>query len=232
VERIDGDYLIASQEPLIVPMRMLPTDDEMIVEESFARYLSSVPDHIAVLLRRFTLADFALKVVGVGSVGTRCFILLLEGRDEEDPFFLQIKEATHSVLADHLPKSRYRNHAKRVVEGQRLMQAVSDSFLGWMSAPGSGRHFYWRQFKDMKASASVEDVSAAKLGRYATICGWALARAHARSGDAAAITGYLGSGESFGRSIAEFSLAYADQNESDFAAFRAAIASGRIPAGP
>lgn len=235
VKRIGGDYLIASQAPVIVPMRKYSEQGESaavaeLLTDAFDRYLSSVPDHIAVLLRRFRLADFALKVVGVGSVGTRCYLLLLEGREDEDPFFLQIKEATYSVLEEHLPKSRYRNHAKRVVEGQRLMHAVSDSFLGWMSSPSTGRHFYVRQFREMKASVEVEDVSGAKLSRYATICGWALARAHARSGDSAAMAGYLGTGEGFGRAIAKFSLAYADQNQTDYAAFCDAIASGRVTA--
>ena len=236
VQQIDGLYRIRSQAPVIVPLREMPSEDgpsavESLIAESFRRYLATVPDHVETLLRRFTYADFALKVVGVGSVGTRCYIVLLEGRDEREPFFLQIKEANRSVLEGHLPASRYRNHGQRVVEGQRLMQSSSDSFLGWMTSPDADREFYWRQFKDMKASMEVEGASIDLLQRYADLCGWTLARAHARSGDPAAIAGYLGSGEHFARAISEFSLAYADQNQRDFELFRAEIARGRIESG-
>ena len=227
--QIDGAYKIRSQAPLIVPQREMPGEDNpsalgQVIDESFRRYLETVPDHVETLLRRFTYADFALKVVGVGSVGTRCYIVLLEGRDAQDPFFLQIKEARRSVLENHLPPSRYRNHGQRIVEGQHLMQSSTDSFLGWMKSPDSDRDFYWRQFKDMKASLEVEGAPIDLLLRYAGLCGWTLARAHARSGDPAAIAGYLGTGKTFAHAISEFSLAYADQNQRDFDLFRAALA--------
>ena len=180
------------------------------------------------LIDRFEYRDMAIKVVGVGSVGTRCLIVLLKGRDDHDPFFLQIKEADRSVLEDHLPASTYAEHGRRVVEGQRLVQAASDSFLGWTVGPG-GTHYYWRQFKDMKGSVEIDGAPLDRLRRYASLCGWTLARAHARSGDPAALAGYLGTGTVFDRAIAEFSVAYADQNERDYQAFTAAIGDGRLP---
>ena len=233
-EQTDDGYRIVAQPPLIVPLRDIPTEDgpediERYVTDGFTQYLSSVPDHLGVLLDRFGYRDLALKVVGVGSVGTRCFVVLLKGRDAGEPFFLQIKEAGPSVLADHLPASAYEHEGQRVVVGQRLMQAQSDSFLGWTTGE-KGTHYYWRQFKDMKGSVDVDDVSLAQMRRYAQLCGWTLARAHARSGDAQAIAGYVGSGKALDRAIARFSIAYADQNERDFAAFKAEIDSGRIPA--
>jgi uncharacterized protein (DUF2252 family) len=172
----------------------------------------------------------ARKVVGVGSVGTRAFIVLLQGRDEHDPLFLQVKEATASVLEDHLPKSRYRQHGERVVQGQRMMQAASDIYLGWTKGVDVNRHFYWRQLRDMKASADVEAMAPLGLGFYAGICGWTLARAHARSGDPIAIAAYLGKGDQFDRSITDFAKRYADQNELDYQAFADAIRSGRLEA--
>jgi uncharacterized protein (DUF2252 family) len=233
-EQTDEGYRIASQPPLIVPLRELPHDahPEQVAETIrgvFEAYLDSVPDHIEVFLRRYRYRDLAIKVVGVGSVGTRCWIVLLKGRDEHDPFFLQIKEADRSVLEDHLPDSVYAEHGRRVVEGQRLMQATSDSFLGWHVGL-DGTHYYWRQLKDMKGSVEIEGAPVRAVRRYARLCGWTLARAHARSGDPATISGYLGNGDKFDRAIAEFSLAYADQNERDHAAFTNAIADGRIVA--
>ena len=234
-KEVDGSYRIVSQPPLLVPWREVPeaagvelTEEQL--RDVFEEYLESVRDHIAVLLRRFSFRDLAVKVVGVGSVGTRCFILLLEGRDEREPFFLQIKEAGPSVLEEHLPPSRYANSGKRVVQGQRLMQAASDSFLGWTHSPVSGHHYYWRQLKDMKGSLEVEKTSRKGLERYARLCGYTLARAHARSGDAIAIAAYLGKGSVFDDAMSSFAVAYADQNERDFAAFKAAIASGAIEA--
>jgi hypothetical protein len=153
--------------------------------------------------------------------------VLTKGRDDDDPFFLQIKEAGRSVLEDHLPESAYTEHGRRVVEGQRLMQATSDSFLGW-HVDSVGKHYYWRQFKDMKGSVEVEDASLKPMRRYALLCGWTLARAHACSGDPAMIAGYLGAGDNFDRAIADFAVAYADQNERDYAAFTEAIREGRI----
>ena len=166
----------------------------------------------------------------MGSVGTRAFIVLLQGRDEQDPLFLQVKEATASVLEGHLPKSRYRQHGERVVYGQRMMQAASDIFLGWTKGVDVTRNFYWRQLRDMKGSADVEAMAPVGLNFYADICGWTLARAHARSGDPVAIAAYLGDGDGFDRSITDFSERYADQNELDYKAFAKAIRSGRLEA--
>jgi uncharacterized protein (DUF2252 family) len=182
------------------------------------------------LLDQFTLVQAARKVVGVGSVGTRAFIVLLQGRDAQDPLFLQVKEATRSVLEDHLPKSRYANPGERVVRGQRMMQAASDIYLGWTKGVQADRHYYWRQLRDMKASALVDTMSAAVLELYAGLCGWTLARAHARSGDAVAIAEYLGADNAFDRSITDFSGRYADQNDRDYQALVDAIGSGRVPA--
>jgi uncharacterized protein (DUF2252 family) len=233
-EQTDEGYRIASQPPLIIPFREIPRREDpkelaATLKAEFKAYLDSVPDHIGVLLRRYHFRDIALKVVGVGSVGTRCFIVLLEGRDKDDPFFLQIKEAGRSVLEDHLPESTYAEHGRRVVEGQRLMQATSDSFLGW-HVDSVGKHYYWRQFKDMKGSVEVDGARLKLMRRYARLCGWTLARAHACSGDPAMIAGYLGDTDTFDRAIGDFAVAYADQNERDYAAFTAAIRDGSVQA--
>jgi hypothetical protein len=179
-------------------------------------------DHLATLLRRFTLVDVALKVVGVGSVGTRCFALLLTGRDENDPLFLQVKEAGASVLEDHFPESAYDHQGRRVVEGQRAMQTSSDPFLGWTSSP-LGIEFYVRQLKDMKASFDIGQFGVAEFQRYSSACAWTLAQAHARTGDAVVLSGYMGSGDVFANAITAFALAYAEQNEVDFTAFDEAV---------
>jgi len=233
-ELVDGEYRIAAQPPLIIPLRDIPenagVDAEGFVRESFRQYFDSVSDHLEPLLARFTFKDLAVKVVGVGSVGTRCAIVLLEGRDAEDPLFLQIKEAGRSVLEDHLPPSPYAHAGQRVVVGQRIMQASSDSFLGWTRDERVNVDYYWRQLKDMKSSFEVDTASVDAMGRFAQLCGWTLARAHARSGDAGAIGGYLGGGSAFDDAIGRFSVAYADQNDLDYARFRAAIESGEIPA--
>ena len=155
---------------------------------------------------------------------------MLQGRDAQDPLFLQVKEATRSVLEDHLPKSRYRNPGEGVVQGQRMMQAASDIFLGWTKGVQANRYLYWRQLRDMKGSALVDTMSAFMLEYYAGMCGWTLARAHARSGDPVAIAEYLGTGDDFDSSITDFSHRYADQNEVDYQAFVDAVRSGRIPA--
>jgi uncharacterized protein (DUF2252 family) len=168
--------------------------------------------------------------VGVGSVGTRAFIVLLQGRDLQDPLFLQVKEATASVLEDHLPRSRYKQPGERVVQGQRMVQAASDIFLGWTKGTETSRHYYWRQLRDMKGSAEVEAMAPFALSFYAGICGWTLARAHARSGDPIAIAAYLGEADQFDRSITDFARRYADQNERDHQAFAEAIRSGRLHA--
>jgi uncharacterized protein (DUF2252 family) len=163
-------------------------------------------------------------------VGTRAFIVLLEGRDQQDPLFLQVKEASASVLEDHLPKSRFRQPGERVVQGQRMMQAASDIYLGWTKGVQANRHLYWRQLRDMKGSAVVEVMKPLSLGFYAKQCGWTLARAHARSGDPIAIAAYLGKKDAFDLSITDFSERYADQNERDYEAFASAVRSGRLEA--
>jgi uncharacterized protein (DUF2252 family) len=196
--------------------------------ESYKRTLQEDRRH---LLERYDFVDAARKVVGVGSVGTRVFVVLLEGRDRDDPLFLQVKEASASVLERYVESKTYEHHGHRVVAGQRLMQAASDIFLGWYrDTEGEGRDFYWRQLKDMKGSAKVESMSADELILYGGLCGWALARAHARSGDRVQIAAYLGKSERFDRSVADFADAYADQNERDHAALCAAVESGRIVA--
>jgi Uncharacterized protein conserved in bacteria (DUF2252) len=166
----------------------------------------------------------------VGSVGTRAYIVLLQGRDADDPLFPQLKEATPSMLEDHLPKSRFAQPGQRVVQGQRMMQAVSDTFLGWTKGVQENRYYYWRQLRDMKGSSDVESMRPAALAFYARMCGWTLARAHARSGDPVAIAAYLGSSEAFDQAVTGFSLRYADQNERDYEDFIKAIRSGRLEA--
>jgi uncharacterized protein (DUF2252 family) len=237
-ELVDGRYRIVSQPPIVVPMRDLettygipPDEMERVIREQFRAYRATLRDDQRQLLERFEPVDMARKVVGVGSVGTQAYIVLLQGRLQRDPLFLQVKEATASVLEDHLPKSRYKQHGERVVCGQRMMQAASDIFLGWTQAKiPTTHHFYWRQLRDMKGSADVEAMKPIALGGYALICGWTLARAHARSGDPTAIAAYLGEDEQFDRSIAAFSERYADQNERDYQAFVGAIRSGRLQA--
>ncbi len=235
-EQVDGERRIVSRPPLIVPIEELLKGNERIdveaalheVFESYAKTLKGDRRH---LLESYTVRHIAHKVVGVGSVGTRAWIVLLTGRDDQDPLFLQAKEAQASVFEPHLGPGRFRNHGRRVVEGQWLMQAASDSFLGWCSVvgiDGKSRDFYLRQLWDGKGSTDVEAMDAEALGIYARLCGWTLARAHARSGDSVAIAAYLGSGDTFDRALAEFSRRYADQNEQDFDALKAAIDSGRV----
>ena len=183
------------------------------------------------LLERYQFVDFAQKVVGVGSVGTPCFVIVLEGRDEGDLLILQAKEASASVLAPYAQESRHANHGERVVIGQRAMQTTPDIFLGWTRGQG-GRDFYFRQLWDMKGSVDITTAPPDGLAFYSQICAWALAGTHARTGDAVAIAGYLGSGDAFDGAIADFAEAYADQNQTDYAAFKDAIASGRLKAAP
>ena len=201
-----------------------------MIHEQFRAYRATLQDDRRHLLERFEVVDMARKVVGVGSVGTRAFIVLLQGRDQHDPLFLQVKEATASVLEDHLPKSRYKQPGERVVQGQRLMQAASDIYLGWTKGVRGNRYLYWRQLRDMKGSVDVESMLPAALAFYARLCGWTLARAHARSGDPVAIAAYLGKKDRFDQSIADFSERYADQNERDYEAFIEAIRTGRLTA--
>ncbi len=235
-ELVDGGYQIVSQPPIVVPARELAAtyglsrdEIEHGLHEQFRRYRATLRDDQRQLLERFELVDVARKVVGVGSVGTRAYIGLLQGRDQHDPLFLQVKEATASVLEGPLPKSRYKQHGERVVYGQRMMQAASDIYLGWTKG-ADDRHYYWRQLRDMKGSVEVESLLPLGLGVYAGICGWTLARAHARSGDPVAIATYLGNDDQFDRSISDFSELYADQNELDYEAFANAIRSGRLEA--
>ena len=223
---VDGRPRIIDDPPLLVRVELDLVRD---VEGLFRRYRRTLQDDRRLLLERYQLIDLAHKVVGVGSVGTECFIALLTGRDDADPLFLQIKEAESSVLERHLPNSRFSNHAQRVVAGQRLMQAASDIFLGWIRAD-DGRDYYWRQLHDMKGSAVIEEMEPSGFVIYGEVCGWALARAHARSGDRLAIAAYLGSGDRFARALADFAEAYADQNERDYQAMLDVIASGRIEA--
>ncbi|GAA2899554.1 hypothetical protein Acy02nite_60730 [Actinoplanes cyaneus] len=236
-ELVDGRYRIVSQPPIVTPLRdleatykMEPAEVDNAVHEQFRAYRGTLQYDRRHLLERFEYVDVARKVVGVGSVGTRAWIILLQGRDDQDPLFLQIKEATASVLEDHLPKSRFKEPGERVVQGQRMMQAASDIFLGWTRGVDTSRHFYWRQLRDMKGSALVESMSPSILGFYARTCGWTLARAHARSGDPIAISECLGESDAFDKAIADFSKRYADQNERDYQEFLTAIKSGRIPA--
>jgi uncharacterized protein (DUF2252 family) len=236
-ELVDGRYRIVSQPPIVVPMRDLEAtyglsreEMESGLREQFRAYRATLRHDQRHLLERFQLVDMARKVVGVGSVGTRAFIALLQGRDQHDPLFLQVKEATASVLEGPLPKSRYRQHGERVVHGQRMMQAASDIFLGWTKGVQANRYYYWRQLRDMKGSAEVEAMVPVGLNFYAGICGWTLARAHARSGDPVAIAEYLGEGDQFDRSITDFAERYADQNERDYQTFTNAIRSGRLEA--
>ena len=200
------------------------------VEDTFAAYRLSLVDDRRVLLDRYRLQDVAQKVVGIGSVGTLCAVILLTA-EGKDPLFLQLKEARPSVLERHLPKSAYRNRGQRVVEGQRLMQAASDIFLGWTLGHGQKqRHFYLRQLRDMKIKPLVEMFGSSTMSDYGCVCGWALARAHARGGDATMISGYLGKRDTFDEAIARFGVDYADQSERDHAAFVDAIRAGRIEA--
>ena len=234
-ELVDGQYQIVSQPPIVVPLRDMaatygPSAEEadQVIREQFRAYRATLQADRRQLLERFQVVDAARKVVGVGSVGTRAFIVLLQGRNEQDPLFLQIKEATSSVLEECLPKSRYRQHGQRVVEGQRMMQAASDIYLGWTKGLDVRRHFYWRQLRDMKGSALVEAMIPTGLTYYGRICGWTLARAHARSGDPVAVAEYLGEDDEFDRSITDFSERYADQNEKDYQQFVKAVQSGRL----
>jgi len=231
----DGELRIVSDPPLITPLEELTdaTDAKQQLQALLAAYRESLGSDRRHLVSSYRYVDAARKVVGVGSVGTRAWIVLLLGRDSGDPLFLQAKEAQESVLEPHVGKSPYRNHGRRVVEGQRLMQAASDIFLGWFAAEGidgETRCFYVRQLWDGKGSADVERMSAKELGIYAALCGEALARAHARSGDRIEIAAYLGGGEAFDRAMADFAEAYADQNESDYARVVDASANGEVEA--
>ncbi|WP_149822540.1 DUF2252 domain-containing protein [Streptomyces tailanensis] len=227
-EVVDGQRRIVQDPPLLEPAG---APDMAALRKIFSDYRSTLAEERRVLLDRFRFVDAARKVVGVGSVGTRCFIVLLVGRDADDPLFLQIKQAGRSVLEEHLPSGPYDHPGHRVVAGQRLLQAAGDIFLGWMTGP-QGRPFYWRQLRDMKGSAEVVGMPPADLRAYARLCGTTLARAHARSGDRIAIAAYLGGKDTFERALTDFALGYADQTAQDHAALGAAITAGVVTAQP
>ncbi|WP_041822032.1 DUF2252 domain-containing protein [Streptomyces davaonensis] len=227
-EVVDGRRRIIHDPPLLEPAGAA---DAASLRKIFSDYRSTLSEERRLLLDRYRFVDAARKVVGVGSVGTRCFIVLLTGRDANDPLFLQIKEARKSVLEEHLPSGPYVHPGRRVVVGQRLMQAAGDIFLGWMTGP-QGRAYYWRQLRDMKGSAEVAAMGPRQLRRYAELCGTALARAHARSGDRIAVAAYLGGADTFDRAVTDFALAYADQTATDHAALCAAVAAGVLRAAP
>jgi uncharacterized protein (DUF2252 family) len=236
---VDGQPRIVDESPLIVPLDVLAHDHDREallgqLQGMVIAYRETLEYDRRLLLEEFLLADFARKVVGVGSVGTRCWIALFLGRDDEDPLFLQIKEAEESVLEQELGPSDFSNHGQRVVAGQRLMQATSDILLGWLRVQspldGKPRDFYVRQLKDWKGSVEIDQLKPEGMSVYGRLCGWTLARAHARSGDRIAIASYLGRGETFDRAILEFSQAYAEQNESDYNQLVKAAKSGRVTA--
>jgi uncharacterized protein (DUF2252 family) len=237
-EVVDGEPRFRSEPPLLVPAEeLLPAgesrDLRQVLLSVLDAYGETLPGDRRHLLDGFELRHIARKVVGVGSVGTRAWVILLTGAGDGDPLFLQAKEAEASVLEPYAAASRFRNHGRRVVEGQRLMQAASDIFLGWCSVEGLDgrqRDFYVRQLWDWKRSAEVERLTPRGLELYARMCGWTLARAHARSGDRIAIGGYLGGGDSFEEAIAKFAESYAEQSERDHQALVAAIDSGRVEA--
>ena len=236
-EVVDGRYGIVSQPPIVVRARefesmyRIPADQLVdIVHGQLQAYRATLQVDRRHLLERVELVDMAWHVVGVGSGGTRAFIVLLQGRDDGDPLFLQVKEPTASVLEDSLPKSQFKNPGERVVQGQRMMQAASDIFLGWTKGHEANRYLYWRQLPDMKGSALVETMAPQTLKLYAGFCGWTLARAHARSGDAIALAEYLGENDDFDQSITYFSRLYAEQNDLDYAAICEAVASGHLEA--
>jgi len=237
---VDGEPRIVSDPPLIVPAADLAAEAglpferlEGVIHQLFREYRRTLQSDRRHLLEEFRMVDLARKVVGVGSVGTRCWILLLLGRDSDDPLFLQVKEAQASVLEPYLGKSQYKNHGQRIVAGQRLMQATSDIMLGWVHSKetldGAERDFFIRQLWDWKTSVDLDVILPKGLELYGEVCGFLLARAHARSGDRIAIASYLGKGDTFDRALAEFAVAYADQNERDHAALRTAADKGRIP---
>src|SRR3984885_6860582 len=239
-DQVEGEYRIRPSHPVIVrfPIERYPgVLDEL--RHAIALYQDTVPEDRREVLRRYYFGDFARKVVGVGSVGTEAFVLLLLGDRADEPLFLQLKEAQESVLAPFAGPSDYQHQGERVVKGQRLMQATADPFLGWTTgrvptstARGRPRaapkDYYVRQLRDMKGSMSVPLMDASQLNYYGRLCGWALARAHARTGRAALISGYLGNGEDFDNAIAEFAIAYADQNERDYRRLLEAVSAARV----
>ena len=239
---VDGRRRIVSDPPLVVPVDELVADKvtrkaiESQIGDLIGKYRRTMETDRRHLLDQYQFADMARKVVGVGSVGTRCWIALMQGKDDSDSLFLQVKEAGESVLSSFAGASKYANQGQRVVAGQRLMQAASDIFLGWQRTEagldGQQRDFYVRQLRDWKFSVDPETMIPRGLRQYGELCGWTLARAHARSGDRIAITAYLGTSDVFDQAITQFSGTYADQNERDYNALTDAVATGRITAQP
>jgi len=235
---VDGELRIVADPPLIIPIEDIVEqgseweDPVPLIKELLSAYRRTLGTQQHPL-EEYRYVHTAYKMVGVGSVGTRCYIMLMLGRDHNDPLFLQTKEAQASVLERFLGKSTYPHHGQRVVDGQRLMQAATDIFLGWIrirGVDGVTRDYYVRQFHDWKGSADTDSMLVPGAALYARICAATLARAHARWGDRIAIAAYLGKGDAFDRAIAAFSAAYADQNEKDYEAFAAAVKSGRLTA--
>lgn len=235
-ESVGGRRVIRHQPPVLVPLRSLPaefgdaSDYQRSASEAVEQYRTTLNDARRFLLDRYELVDVGVKVVGVGSVGTRCLVLLLRGRDESDLLLLQAKEASASVLEPLLGATPYQNHGRRVVEGQRLVQAQSDIFLGWTEGAADHRQFYVRQLRDWKGSLEIDGATADQLAFYADLCGRTLARGHARTGDPAAIRAYTGGGRTFGNAILAYSESYAEQNDRDHQRFVDAIGSGEIEA--
>jgi uncharacterized protein (DUF2252 family) len=237
-EVVDGRPRIRAEPPLIVPLRgLLPGTAGRDLADAFRtlvqQYRECLQPDRRMLLERYQYVDMARKVVGVGSVGTRCWVVLLTGRDADDPLLLQIKEAAPSVHAEFLGPSRYTNHGERVVAGQRLMQEASDIFLGWQRTTGIDgveRDFYVRQYRDWKGSITIEELRPDGFLRYGELCAWGLARAHARSGDRIAIAGYLGSSPAFEHAVADFAETYADVTEGDHGQLTEAVTAGRVSA--
>ncbi|MGO9504750.1 MAG: DUF2252 domain-containing protein, partial [Streptosporangiaceae bacterium] len=232
-DEVDGQYRIRPAHPVIVrfPIERYPGMlDEL--RSAVSLYLETLQADRREVLRRYYFGDFARKVVGVGSVGTEAFVLLLLGDRPDEPLFLQLKEAQDSVLAPFAGNSEYKHQGERVVMGQRLTQAATDPFLGWTSGLGTSgsdqKDYYVRQLRDMKGSMSVPDMDAPQLNYYGRLCGWALARAHARTGRATVISGYLGSSDASDHAIADFAISYADQNEHDYRRLLEAVSAGRV----
>jgi uncharacterized protein (DUF2252 family) len=234
-DQVQGQYRIRSAYPVIVrfPVERYPGALEEL-RGAIAQYRQTLEADRREVLRRYYFGDFARKVVGVGSVGTEAFVVLLIGDRADEPLFLQVKEAQASVLAPYAGPGEYEHQGERVVMGQRLTQAATDPFLGWTTGTGTSgttlRHYYVRQLRDMKGSMSVPLMDPLQLDYYGRLCGWALARAHARTGRATMISGYLGTSENFDHAIADFAIAYAGQNEQDYQRLRHAVSAGRVPA--
>src|SRR6185295_12210688 len=234
-DQVEGQYRIRPAHPVIVrfPVERYPGVLEDL-RSAVALYEHTLEADLREVLRRYYFGDFARKVVGVGSVGTETFAMLLIGDRADEPLFLQVKEAQESVLAPFAGPGEYQHQGERVVIGQRLTQAATDPFLGWTTGTGTSgttlKHYYVRQLRDMKGSMSVPLMDPLQLDYYGRLCGWALARAHARTGRATMISGYLGNGDAFDHAIADFAVAYADQNQQDYQRLRQAVAAGRVRA--